>query len=144
MEERVANLAGNSGAAPSHRQARWRDLREWLALADAQGQLKRIAKPVDSDEEMSAIAFMATRREDAPALLFDNIRGNTSSASVLFNMLGASKARYALSVGIDPTLSYAGMIAATRTIMGSRIRRRISPRAPRRSTRWCCATTRST
>jgi hypothetical protein len=47
----------------------WRDLREWLALIEAKGQLQRIAQPVDSDEELAAITFMATRREDAPALL---------------------------------------------------------------------------
>jgi 4-hydroxy-3-polyprenylbenzoate decarboxylase len=64
---------------------------------------------------------MATRREDAPALLFDNIQGNTSGARVLINMLGASKERYALAVGLDSGLSPAAMIEATREIMRARI-----------------------
>jgi 4-hydroxy-3-polyprenylbenzoate decarboxylase len=121
MEERVADAARSGGQGSAGRQTPWRDLRDWLALADRHGELKRIGQPVDPDEEMSALAFMATRRKHAPALLFGNIPGNTSGASVLFNMLGASKERYALAVGIDPALSYAGMIAATREIMATRI-----------------------
>jgi UbiD family decarboxylase len=121
MEERVSERAERRGASPTSRQSQWNDLREWLALIERHGQLKRIGKPVDVDEELAAIGFMATRREDAPALLFENILGNTSGASVLLNMLGASKERYALAVGLDPGLSHAGMIAATREVMGSRI-----------------------
>ena len=110
----------------------WRDLREWLSLVDANGLLKRIDRPVDPDEELAAIAFMATRREGAPALLFDNLVGGRSGASVLVNMLGSSKERYALAVGLDPGLSVAAMIAASRDIM----RRRIPPRrVPKTSAR---------
>ena len=87
---------------------------------------------------------MATRREDAPALLFEDLDGDAAGARVLTNMLGASKERYALAVGLDPDLSIAEMIAATRGIM----KRRIAPvRVPRekgaRSTRSSCAATRS-
>ena len=39
----------------------------------------------------------------------------------LSNMLGASKERYAIAVGLDPALSTAEMIAQTRKIMGRRI-----------------------
>jgi 4-hydroxy-3-polyprenylbenzoate decarboxylase len=106
----------------------WRDLREWLALVEANGALKRIDKPVDPDEELAAITFMATRREDAPALLFENLVGTASSARILANMLGASKERYALAVGLDPDLSTAEMIAATRAIMGSRVAPRRVPK----------------
>jgi 3-polyprenyl-4-hydroxybenzoate decarboxylase len=38
----------------------WRDLREWLALIDARGRLLRIDQPVDPEEELAAITFMAT------------------------------------------------------------------------------------
>src|SRR6266566_3906434 len=99
----------------------WRDLREWLALVDGAGQLKRISAPVDPDEELAAIAFMATRSAAAPALLFDNLVGDRFGARVLANMLGASKERYALAVGIEPKLSTAEMIAATRDIMKQRL-----------------------
>jgi UbiD family decarboxylase len=105
----------------------WRDLREWLALIDASGRLLRIDQPVDPEEELAAITFMATRRENAPALLFE-VLGGCSGARVLANMLGSSKERYALAVGLNPDLSIAEMIAATRGIMN----RRIAPvRVPR-------------
>ena len=57
---------------------------------------------------------MATRSEKAPALLFENVAGDKSGARVLANMLGSSKERYALAVGLDPDLSTAEMIAETR------------------------------
>ena len=57
----------------------WSDLREWLALIEADGRLMRIGKPVDPDEELAAITVMATRREDSPALLFENLAGNRAA-----------------------------------------------------------------
>jgi UbiD family decarboxylase len=121
MEERAPERP--QAAVPSNhpRPSNWRDLREWLALVEAHGQLKRVTAPVDPDEELSAITFMATRREDAPALLFDSIQRNDLGASVLANMLGASKERYALAVGLDPGLSTADMIEGTRDVMRHRI-----------------------
>src|SRR5260370_22097726 len=104
-------------------QVSWRDLREWIALLERNNELQRITKPVDADEELGAITYMATRNENAAALLFENISGDRSGSSVLANMLGSSKERYALAVGLDPDLSIAEMIAATRNIM----RRRIGP-----------------
>jgi len=67
MEEQAiedSDVAAGSNASP----VTWRDLREWLALIEAHGLLKRIDKPVDADEELAAIAYLATRRENAPAL----------------------------------------------------------------------------
>jgi 4-hydroxy-3-polyprenylbenzoate decarboxylase len=104
-----------------HAGARWRDLREWLALVEAYGRLMRISQPVDADEELSAITFMATRRENAPALVFESLHGDRFGARVLANMLGSSKERYALAVGLNPGLSTAEMIAATRLVMSRRI-----------------------
>src|SRR5262245_3539725 len=99
----------------------WRDLREWLDLVERAGELKRIKAAVDPKEELSAITYMATRAEDAPALLFENLAGARADARVLANMLGVSKERYALAVGIDPALSIAEMITATRSIMRARL-----------------------
>src|SRR5258708_35305267 len=101
----------------------WRDLRDWLALVDAAGGLRRISATVDPVEELAAITFLAGRTIEAPALLFDHLSGDEFGMRVLSNMLGASKERYALAVGLDPTLSTRHMIAATRAIM----RRRIAP-----------------
>ena len=40
----------------------WRDLRDWLELVEQAGRLKRIDAPVDPDEELGAITFMAARQ----------------------------------------------------------------------------------
>jgi 4-hydroxy-3-polyprenylbenzoate decarboxylase len=100
-----------------------RDLREWLALIEADGGLRRITAEVDADEELAAITYMVARDEDAPALMFENIRGNESGVRVLSNMLGASRRRFALAVGLDPDLSTRDLIAAMR----ERGREHISP-----------------
>ncbi len=99
----------------------WRDLREWMDLAERDGRLARVSQEVDPIEELGAITFMAASRPDAPALLFENLKDNRSSARVLSNMLGSSKERYALAVGIDPTLDTSSMIDETRRIMQRRI-----------------------
>src|SRR5262245_54292035 len=101
MEERILEPSATPTPSQDVQPVGWRDLREWLALIDANGLLQRIDQPVNADEELAAITFMATRREDAPALLFENIAGDRSGASVLTNMLGSSKERYALAVGLD-------------------------------------------
>jgi UbiD family decarboxylase len=119
--EQVSDLQSRPAATTKDHRVRWRDLREWLVLIENDGGLLRIKQPVDTDEELAAVTFMATRQENAPALLFEELCGNHSGARVLANMLGASKERYALAVGLDPRLSTAQMIAATRGIMSGRI-----------------------
>ncbi len=114
-EQIAAELPANS--------VRWNDLREWISLVEKAGLLKRIRASVALEEELSAITFMATRSEDAPALLFENLDGADPGMTVLANMLGASTARYAIAMGLDENLSTREMIAATRRIM----RRRIPP-----------------
>src|SRR5712692_188164 len=121
MEDLVFEPAGTPSYISNRRGVEWRDLRDWLSLVEAAGQLKRIGAPVNPDEELSAITYMATRAADAPALLFENLAGDRFGARVLANMLGASKERYALAVGIDPGLSIAAMITATREIMKHRL-----------------------
>src|SRR5215467_11829003 len=123
MEEQASERAGIAAGSNETRSVGWRDLREWIGLLEANGLIKRIDKPVAADEELAAIAYLATRREGAPALLFETIAGNHSGTRILANLLGSSKERYALAVGLDPALSTAEMIAATRDIM----RRRIKP-----------------
>ena len=126
MDHRIIEPASRpSSPVKSAPAEKWRDLREWIALIEQNGALKRIREPVDADEELSAITYMATRGENAPALLFETIMDDESGSSVLANMLGSSKERYALAVGINPNLSIAEMIAETRGIMN----RRIAPQA---------------
>jgi UbiD family decarboxylase len=115
------------GAAPDGTQesgpVAWHDLRDWLALVEDEGALKRLTAAVDTQEELGAITYLATRQDDAPALLFENLNGDQTGTRILTNMLGASKERYALSVGIDPRLSVAAMIEESRRVM----KRRIAP-----------------
>jgi UbiD family decarboxylase len=121
MEELVFEPAGTPSYISNRRAVGWRDLRDWLSLVEAAGELKRITARVDPDEELSAITYMASRSENSAALLFENLADDRFGTRILSNMLGASKERYALAVGIDPDLSITQMIAATREIMKERI-----------------------
>src|SRR5882672_7410047 len=92
-----ANWAGEQIAAQIPvNNVGWNDLRDWIGLVEKAGLLKRIGASVALEEELSAITFMATRSEDAPALLFENLDGAELGMTVLANMLGASAARYAI------------------------------------------------
>lgn len=104
-----------------------RDLREWLDLVEADGGLQRITRPVAAREELSALTLMAAQRDNSPALLFEQISDNAGAqalgARVLSNMLGASQRRFALAVGVDPSLPTRELILAMR----ERGKRRIAP-----------------
>lgn len=116
----TSNRSGSMTGA-SREAVGWRDLRDWLALVEKHGAIHRIEAIVDPDEELAAITYLATRQEGAPALLFERLAGDETGTRILTNMLGASKERYGLSVGIDPALSVREMIARTRTIMKSAV-----------------------
>jgi len=121
MEDAVFVGSAAVAGAESIKPVGWSDLRGWLSLIEAAGQLKRIDAPVDPDEELAAITFMAARNVAAPALLFNNLLGDRSGSRVLANMLGASKERYAIAVGLDPKLSVSEMIFASRELMKRRL-----------------------
>ena len=50
------------------------DLREFLALLEKRGQLRRITAPVSCELEITEIADRAVK-VGGPALLFENVRG---------------------------------------------------------------------
>jgi len=50
-----------------------RDFRQWLALLEEKGDLKRVKAKVDWDDEISQIVRRMYQM-DGPALLFDNIK----------------------------------------------------------------------
>ena len=77
--------------------------------------------PINAEEELAATTYMVARDENAPALLFENIEGDTSGTRILSNMLGASNRRFALAVGLDPNLSTRELILSTREISQRRI-----------------------
>jgi 4-hydroxy-3-polyprenylbenzoate decarboxylase len=114
--EDTAAARWQTASAPGRKLA-WHDLRGWLAQVEQRDELKRIKAPVDPDEELGAVTLLATRQDYSPALLFESLQGDATGSRILTNMLGASKERYALAVGLDPALSTAEMIQATRTLM---------------------------
>ena len=74
---------------------KYRDLREFIALLDARGELKRVTAPVDPHLEMTEICDRTLRR-GGPALLFENPTGYT--VPVLANLFG-TPLRVALGMG---------------------------------------------
>ena len=74
---------------------KYRDLREFIALLEARGELKRVSAAVDPYLEMTEICDR-TLRDGGPALLFENPTGHT--VPVLANLFGTPQ-RVALGIG---------------------------------------------
>lgn len=74
---------------------KYKDLRDFIAQLEKQGELKRIKREVDPVLEMTAICDRMLR-EGGPALLFENPKG--SNIAVLGNLFGTPK-RVAMGMG---------------------------------------------
>ncbi|MDA3979520.1 4-hydroxy-3-polyprenylbenzoate decarboxylase [Gallibacterium sp. AGMB14963] len=74
---------------------KYKNLREFIALLEEQGELKRISHEIDPYLEMTEIADR-TLRKSGPALLFENAKG--FSMPVLCNLFGTAR-RVALGMG---------------------------------------------
>ncbi|MDP2718772.1 MAG: UbiD family decarboxylase [Dehalococcoidia bacterium] len=82
----------------------FKDLREWMALVESKGELKRIKAEVDWKEEIGAITReVASRR--GTALLFENIKDyhDTSCTQLLTGTLG-SRGRVRMALGLPDTM----------------------------------------
>ncbi len=66
------------------------DCREWISKADGMGELKTLTG-CDWDLEIGAITEMVMRKEDSPAVLFDEIKGHPKGYRVLVNSLSSRK-----------------------------------------------------
>lgn len=73
----------------------YQDLREFISELEKQGELKRIATPVDAYLEITEIC-RRTLDKDGPALLFENVNG--SAIPVLANLFGTTR-RVAMAMG---------------------------------------------
>jgi 4-hydroxy-3-polyprenylbenzoate decarboxylase len=73
-----------------------KDLREWIALLRAEGELVEITAEVDPHLEITEIADR-TMKAGGPALLFRNVRGSTMP--VLINQFGTER-RMCLALGV--------------------------------------------
>ena len=108
------------------------DLREWLSYVDGIGELVRVSKPVDRDEEMSAISYLVAKQNPSPAVLFDCAKGFEKSpigARHLWNILGPSIRRIALTLEEPAETPTVELIRRTK----DKLKRRIPPREVARS-----------
>ena len=76
---------------------KYKDLREFVAALEAQGELQRISAEVDPYLEITEICDR-TLRAGGPALLFENVKGH--EMPVLGNLFGTPR-RVALGMGQD-------------------------------------------
>src|SRR6266511_3489380 len=74
------------------------DLREWLSRVETLGELVRVRQPVNRDEEMSAISYLVAKQTPSPAVLFEHASGFESGVRLLWNILGPSRKRIALTL----------------------------------------------
>lgn len=98
------------------------DLRQWLAQVEELGELVRVRDAVDPNEEMGALTYMVGKRPGSPALLFEQPKGFPGHRS-LWNLLGNSTRRIAITLGEDPISSRKQLIHATR----EKLKRRAPP-----------------
>lgn len=101
------------------------DLREWLERVEALGELVRVSAPVDRDEEMSAIGYLLAKQKPlSPAVLFEQPKGfeeNPIGARMLWNILGPSVRRIALTLEEDPNTPALELIRRVKDTMSHRI-----------------------
>ena len=74
-----------------------RDLREWIALLEREGELRRISAEVDPDLEITEIVDRVVK-SGGPALLFEKPKG--SPHPLLINQFGTER-RMCLALGVE-------------------------------------------
>src|ERR671936_3012730 len=84
-----------------------RDLREWIALLEREGELVRVSAEVDPKLELTEIVDR-TVRAGGPALLFENPKG--SGIPLLINQFGTEK-RMCLAFGVESLDDVAAKLA---------------------------------
>ena len=80
---------------------KYRDLRDFIAQLEQQGELKRISVEIDPVLEMTEICDR-TLRAGGPAILFEKVKGH--SIPVLGNLFGTPK-RVAMGMGEDDVMA---------------------------------------
>src|SRR2546430_2710579 len=75
------------------------DPREWIQAIEARGELLRIAG-ADKDTEIGAIVSALARERNRPAVLFERIKGDASTARILGNPMG-SMWQLAYTLGLE-------------------------------------------
>src|ERR1700741_3686098 len=75
-----------------------KDLRDWIALLEREGELVRVSAEVDPDLEITEIVDR-TVKAGGPALLFEKPKGSGHPMSI--NQFGTER-RMCLAFGVDP------------------------------------------
>jgi 4-hydroxy-3-polyprenylbenzoate decarboxylase len=84
---------------------KYKDLRDFVAILEAQGELQRVAAPVSTRLEMTAVADRVLQSA-GPALLFENPVGY--KVPVLANLFGTPQ-RVARGLGVDSVAELRGV-----------------------------------
>ena len=74
-----------------------KDLRDWIALLEREGELVRVSAEVDPDLEITEIVDR-TVKAGGPALLFERLKG--ASQPLLINQFGTER-RMCLAFGVE-------------------------------------------
>ena len=122
----VAAAVNDSKGAPIQ------DLRQWLERVDKLGDLIRVKEPVDVMEEMSAISYLVAKQSPSPAILFESPRGYENSpagARLLWNILGPSLRRIALTLEEPPDTPTVELIRRVKDKLKNRIPPREVPKS---------------
>jgi 4-hydroxy-3-polyprenylbenzoate decarboxylase len=90
----------------------YRDLREWIGSVEAIGEVKHL-KGCDWNLEIGAITELVMRRDDGPAVLFDEIKDYPKGYRLLANSLSSRK-RMALTLDVPPGESKMDFVRAWR------------------------------
>ncbi len=97
-------------------ESQWHDLRGWLGIVDALGELKHV-RGASSEEDIGAITEMLDQNENSPCVLFDEIPNFKPGYRVLSNSMGSCK-RQAVTLGLDPDqASHEQLLAFWRDIL---------------------------
>lgn len=119
-EKRLAKPEAGSHLGPAPIQ----DLREWLQRVDELGELVRVKKPVDWNEEMSAIGYLVAKQTPSPAILIEKAKGYENSpvgAQLLWNILGPSFKRIAVTLEESPDTPTLELIRRVKDKLKNRI-----------------------
>jgi 4-hydroxy-3-polyprenylbenzoate decarboxylase len=73
----------------------YEDLREWLALAEEMGEVKRV-KGLSWQQEIGMAAEVVLHEESAPCIIFEDVPGTLPGSRVLVNFFGGDRQKMTL------------------------------------------------
>lgn len=123
----IKKRSAEAVAVNESRAAPIQDLRQWLERVDEIGELIHVKEPVDVIEEMSAISYLVSKQNPSPAILFESPRGYENSpigTKLLWNILGPSLRRIALTLEEAPDTSTVELIRRVK----DKLKQRLAPR----------------